>query len=108
MRFVVIVVAEFRPNRDSLAQPEGQAGRDDGVQSLEARALALKIIEEFKPGRSAQAGRELVRKVIEHAQPVGRANGGHVGHEAVQRLEGVVEPWVELVRVHEVKYFRIW
>src|SRR5262249_23629150 len=80
-RFFVVSVAQLGSNDDSLAHLERQPAGDGRVQSLEAGALALEIIEKLQAGRAAQTAGELVGEVIDHAQPVGRANVRHVRRE---------------------------
>src|SRR5262245_36771131 len=106
-RFLVIVVAHFRPNDDRLARLERQSRSYHSVKTLEACALSLSVVEKLQPRRAAHARSEVVRQVVEYAEPIGLADVGHVGRETIKALEIVAQHSVELVRVDQIKDFRV-
>src|SRR5262245_14722864 len=93
----VVVVADFRPQDDVLARLEREPGRACDVQSLETGALALSVIEALDARCAAEPRSKIARQVIQDAEPIGKAGVRHVRREAVQTLETVIQPRVELV-----------
>src|SRR5207245_2180589 len=53
-RLVIVVVADFRAKDDVFARLKVQPCCQGGVQSFEAGPVAVDVVEELQPGRSAQ------------------------------------------------------
>src|SRR5262249_39832619 len=106
-RLVVVVVAQLRAKNNVPARPKRNTRRQRRGQAGEAGALSLDVVKKLQPRRAAQPRREVVRQIVENAEPVRRADIRHVGLEAEQTLEVVVEAGVELLCVDQVEDLRI-
>jgi hypothetical protein len=77
-RFVIDVVTQFGSHDDGGARLELDAGGQSRIQSRKTRALALNVVEEFETGRRIELGCQLVRQIIDDAEPLGRSEIGNV------------------------------
>src|SRR4029077_16833536 len=92
---------------DRLARLEVQSRGQSRIQSLEARAVAVDVVEELQTCRTGEPWRESVRQVVSQPEPRGRADVRHVGLVAHQRSERVAEPDTEGMHVDQVEDVRV-
>src|ERR1022692_4746047 len=88
-RIGVKIVTNLRAKDDRAVRLEGQSGGQSRVNSLEAGALALGVVEEFEACRATQARAEIAGQVVEDPTPVGETDVGNVRREAVQSFRDI-------------------
>src|ERR1051326_6691386 len=90
--FGIVGVADLLANLDAAARLESCAHGQGGVATGEAGPLSLGVVEDLQSDGAIESRREVLRQVIDEADPVREADIGNIGGKAVKRLKAVVQP----------------